>query len=296
MKVLNFGSLNIDYVYDVEHFVERGETISSNNLQIFPGGKGLNQSIALSKAGISVYHAGIIGEDGEFLKEILEAANVNTKYLQKTKKVRTGNAIIQKDKNGDNCILLYSGSNHCITKDMVDEILNDFENGDFILLQNEINEISYIVKEAHKKGMKVILNPSPMNEKILEIPLECVDYFILNEIEAQHLVGEKKENEILLECLQKKFPNAELILTLGEDGCMYSGKEGRFEQKSYQVPVVDTTAAGDTFTGYYLAEIFRKHSVKEALKMATRASALAVMKKGASPSIPVLKEVLEFED
>lgn len=294
MKVLNFGSLNIDYVYEVEHFVTKGETISSHTLQIFPGGKGLNQSIALSKAGISVYHAGVIGEDGEFLKDLLKESEVDTKYLQKTDKVRNGNAIIQKDENGDNCIILYNGSNHCITKAMVDKVLSEFQLGDFILLQNEINEVPYIVEQAHKRGLKVVLNPSPMDQSILEIPLQYVDYFILNEVEAQGLVKKTGSAFELLKALQEKFPNAELILTLGDKGCIYTGKEGELEQRAYSVSVVDTTAAGDTFTGYYLASILNGNTVKEALTIATKASALAVTRKGASPSIPTMDEVMEF--
>ena len=182
MKVLNFGSLNIDYVYSLDHFVQKGETISSDALNIFPGGKGLNQSLALGRAGVSTIHAGAVGKDGEFLLKLLQESGVNIDYVQFLDSVQTGTAIIQKDKEGDNCIILYSGANHKISKAQVQKTIANFAEGDFLLLQNEINEIDSIMKLAHERGMKIVLNPSPMNEAILALPLEYVDYFLLNEV------------------------------------------------------------------------------------------------------------------
>lgn len=294
MKILNFGSLNIDYVYSLNHFVQKGETITSDKLNVFAGGKGLNQSIALSRAGGNVYHAGAIGADGVFLEEVLNEAGVDTRFLMKYEDVRTGNAIIQKDRGGDNCIILYGGANQAITKEMADEVLSAFGEGDWLFLQNEISEIPYIVEKAHKRGMRIVLNPSPMNEKILRINLNYIDCFILNEVEAHALVREDADQAALLNQLKERFPHAEIVLTLGEKGSVYVGAEGIAEQKAYQVATVDTTAAGDTFIGYYMAERLQGESVKEALDMASRASAIAVSKKGAAPSIPKRDEVLHF--
>lgn len=294
MKILNFGSLNIDYVYSLSHFVQKGETITSDKLNVFAGGKGLNQSIALSRAGGNVYHAGAIGADGVFLEEVLNEAGVDTRFLMKYEDVRTGNAIIQKDRGGDNCIILYGGANQAITKEMADEVLSAFGEGDWLFLQNEISEIPYIVEKAHKRGMRIVLNPSPMNEKILRINLNYIDCFILNEVEAHALVREDADQDALLNQLKERFPHAEIVLTLGEKGSAYAGAEGIAEQKAYQVATVDTTAAGDTFIGYYMAERLQGESVKEALDMASRASAIAVSKKGAAPSIPKRDEVLHF--
>lgn len=294
MKILNFGSLNIDYVYSLNHFVQKGETITSDKLNVFAGGKGLNQSIALSRAGGNVYHAGAIGADGVFLEEVLNEAGVDTRFLMKYEDVRTGNAIIQKDRGGDNCIILYGGANQAITKEMADEVLSAFGEGDWLFLQNEISEIPYIVEKAHKRGMRIVLNPSPMNEKILRINLNYIDCFILNEVEAHALVREDADKDALLNQLKERFPHTEIVLTLGEKGSVYVGAEGIAEQKAYQVATVDTTAAGDTFLGYYMAERLQGESVKEALDMAARASAIAVSKKGAAPSIPKRDEVLHF--
>lgn len=291
MKVLNYGSLNIDNVYSVEHFVRGGETLSSSKMEIFSGGKGLNQSIALSKSGVEVWHAGAVGEsDGEFLLRQLEEAGVNVSLVAHTAG-KTGHAIIQRDMEGQNCILLYGGANQEITKEQVDQAMSHFEEGDFLVLQNEINEIGYIMEKAHEKGMKIVLNPSPMDEKIGTYPLEYVDYFLLNEIEAGDICKENGSGEELIRKLSRKFPGAKIVLTLGGDGSMYKDGEEILTQPIYKVPVVDTTAAGDTFTGFFIGGLMRGENPKEALDHAAKAAAIAVSRAGAAPSIPDRSEL-----
>ena len=291
MKILNFGSLNIDMVYDVDNFVRPGETISSLKMEKFAGGKGLNQSIALSKAGADVYHAGMIGNDGEFLKEILKENNVDTTYL-KSVDGPSGHAIIQVDKNGHNCILLYSGSNSMINEEFVDNVWENFDKGDLILLQNEISCLAYIIDKAHEKGLTIALNPSPMNEIIRNCNLGFVDYFILNEVEAELLTSEKNIDSMIKK-LNDLFPSAKIVLTLGEQGSIYSFNDILLKQDVFKVEAVDTTAAGDTFTGFFLSSICNGISPKEALKISSKASSMAVCIKGAGNSIPKLNDVLK---
>lgn len=222
MKILSFGSLNIDYVYSVPHFVKKGETLSAKELNVYTGGKGLNQSIALARAGVETYQAGAIGTDGMFLLEQLKEAGVKTDLVKILDDVRTGNAIIQNDDEGDNCIVLFGGANQAITKEQVDEVFKDFTNEDYLLIQNEINELSYIVEKAKEEGMKIILNPSPMNEKIMKLPLDQIDYFILNEIEAMQILEMDKPEEIdgkyIASLLHERFKDATIVLTLGSEG------------------------------------------------------------------------------
>ena len=298
MRVLCFGSLNIDYTYKVDHFVGKGETLSSESLQVFSGGKGLNQSIALAKAGADTYHAGAIGEDGRFLLKIMEDAGVHTEYVAELPDVRTGNAIIQNDREGDNCILLYGGANQAVTQEQVDEGLSHFQAGDFLVLQNEINELEYIVRKAHEKKMKIVLNPSPMNEKVTALPLDFVDYFMLNEVEAGQILGRAVQDgydgEALASALLARFPDAAVVLTLGGDGSVYMDREKTIRQPVYKVKAVDTTAAGDTFTGFFIGGIMNGLTVNEAMDQASRAAAVAVTRQGAAPSIPLLEEVKQF--
>lgn len=297
MKVLCFGSLNIDYTYQVDHFVKKGETLSSDKLNVFSGGKGLNQSIALARAGARTYHAGAVGEDGVFLLQQLEDAGVNTDCVAVLPDMRSGHAVIQNDREGDNCILLYGGANQAITRDQADRVLERFQAGDFLVLQNEINELDYIMERAAEKGMKIVLNPSPINEKILHLPLECVDYLVLNEVEAVQILGEQiseaENGQKLAVALRKRFTGAAVVLTMGAAGSVYMDENETVCQEAYRVQAVDTTAAGDTFTGFFIGALIRGLSHKEAMAEAAKAAAIAVTRPGASPSIPKLKEVEE---
>ena len=299
MKILSFGSLNIDYVYSVPHFVKKGETLSAKELNVYTGGKGLNQSIALARAGVETYQAGAIGTDGMFLLEQLKEAGVKTDLVKILDDVRTGNAIIQNDDEGDNCIVLFGGANQAITKEQVDEVFKDFTNEDYLLIQNEINELSYIVEKAKEEGMKIILNPSPMNEKIMKLPLDKIDYFILNEIEAMQILKMDKPEEIdgkyIASLLHERFKDATIVLTLGSEGSVCISDDEYVEQSIYKVKAIDTTAAGDTYTGYFIAGILNGKTIKESMDIASKASAIAVTRQGAAPSIPVLEEVEEYK-
>lgn len=294
MKILNFGSLNIDYTYNVDHILIGGETLSASDRNVYAGGKGLNQSLALARAGIDVWHAGAIGKrDGKILLDTLKANYVHTDYLKILENDPSGHTFIQVDKNGQNCILVYGGSNQMITSGQVDQTLKHFNKDDFILLQNEINKVSYIMEKAHEKEMKIVFNPSPFDEKIKNLPLEYVDFFLINEIEAAGLANGKSDSE-LLDHLVQRFPNSHFIMTVGSKGAYFAYQNIRKHQGVYDVKVVDTTAAGDTFTGYFLKSYLDGKSPQSCLKIASAASAIAVSKAGASTSIPNEQEVKEF--
>lgn len=297
MKILNFGSLNIDYVYSVDHFVQKSETISSSQMNIFSGGKGLNQSTALGRAGAQVFHAGRIGKGGEFLVEQLKEAGVNTDLVVLDSQCSTGHAIIQNDAEGDNCILLYGGANQRITKEQIDATLDQFDAGDYLVLQNETSNLPYLMEKAAEKQMKIVLNPSPMDEKIKALPLDKVTLFFVNEIEAAQILGQKEleSTQEAAAAFRSMFPQAAVVLTLGSQGSVYIGKDQVIPQKCYKVKAVDTTAAGDTFTGFFVSAISKGKSPKEALDLASRASAIAVSRPGAAPSVPTLDEVENWE-
>lgn len=294
MKVLNFGSLNVDYVYNVDHMVQEGETLSSSGMNIFLGGKGFNQSAALAKAGLEVYHAGQIGEDGLGFLEGCREYGIHSDFIRKVEG-KSGHTIIQVDKNGQNCILLYGGSNRSITKEFVDDVLSHFEKGDFLVLQNEINMMDYIIDAAYEKGMTIVLNPSPMDANLDNCDMNKVSYFLLNEIEGEQLTGEENLDKVPGKLLEK-YPNAKIVLTLGQEGSVYMDKEQTVRQGIYKVKAVDTTAAGDTFTGYFIAGVIAGEPIPQVLSRAAKASAIAVSRKGAAPSIPFRKEVDAFEN
>lgn len=291
MKILNFGSLNYDYVYSVDHIVEPGETLNSVKMETFCGGKGLNQSIALARAGIKVYHAGIVGADGETLINICKENGVDISNIEKSEG-KSGHTIIQVEEKGQNCILLFGGSNRCFTKKFINTVLSSFEKGDIVLLQNEINLVDYIIEKSYKKGMKIILNPSPFDSALKQCDLSKVSIFLVNEIEGEQITGERDANKILSAMLNK-YPNAKIVLTLGSKGAIYKDKEQEYYQKPYKVDAVDTTGAGDTFTGYFISSLINNITVNKALDMASKAAAISVSREGATTSIPFMKEVVE---
>ena len=290
MKVLVFGSCNIDYVYRLDHIVEKGETVTTCNFEIFPGGKGLNQSIAAAKAGADVYFAGCVGKNSEILTDILSENNVDISLIDKVAE-KNGHAIIQVDRNGENSIFLYPGSNEKITKEYVDFVLGNFNSGDFILLQNEINNLGYIVEKAFQKGMQIVLNPSPFNEKLNSINFNHISYLILNEVELK-TISQSDNIKSGLKLIKSSYPNIKVMLTLGENGCVYTDNETKIYRAAYDVDVIDTTAAGDTFTGYFVAELTTNKTYEEILKFSSAASALSISKKGAAVSIPDRKDVI----
>jgi len=292
MKIYNIGSLNIDYVYRMDHFVRPGETLAPEELNIFPGGKGLNQSVALARAGAKVIHAGAVGSDGGFLLDILKEAGADVSGVR-TNSVPTGHAIIQVDKSGQNSILLFAGANHSLTREHVEAVLADAEAGDMLLLQNETNLLSEIFEIAHEKGLQIVFNPSPFSEKLLTLPLQYVKWWFCNEIEGAALSGER-EPEKIAQALLEKYPDSNIILTLGGDGCIFKSKHETLSQGIFRVEAADTTAAGDTFTGYFLARVGAGESVGQALKLAAAASAIVVSRVGASSAIPGLAETRRF--
>ena len=242
-----------------------------------------------------MFHAGAIGKDGMFLLDLLKNSGIQIEHVRVLEGVQTGTAIIQKEKSGDNCIILYSGANHEISEKDIEETFQNFSEGDVLILQNEINAIGRIMEEAHQKGMQIILNPSPMNESIFQLPLEFVHYFILNEIEAAQilkldLVTVENAEKIVRE-LHQRYPQSKIVLTLGAEGSLYFDGELLLRQNAYKAKVVDTTAAGDTFTGYFVAGILNGDSVKTAMERATHAAAIAISRLGAAPSIPYAKEL-----
>lgn len=290
MKVLNIGSLNLDYVYSVDHIILPGETEASGTRNVFLGGKGINQSIALAKAGAEVYHGGLIGNGGQSFLDACKEYGVHADFIRKVDAL-DGHTIIQIDKNAQNSILLFGGTNQMLTEEFVDEILSHFTSEDILLLQNEVNLLPYIVDQAYAKGMQIALNPSPFNNKLDAVDMTKIGIFLLNEVEGNQLTGLTKPDQIL-DTLRELYPHAKVVLTLGKNGAMYADETQRVFQPIFKVKAVDTTAAGDTFTGYFLAGLMAGMPIQDVLKMSAKAASIAVTRAGAVPSIPYRDEVL----
>jgi len=296
MRILNFGSTNIDIVFSVDHIVKPGETLGSSSLTRSTGGKGANQSVAVAKAGQhEIFHAGRIGPDGLWIKDKLQQMGVRTDFVFDGE-TPTGQALIQVASDGQNSIVLYAGANKEFTDVGIDEILANFSKGDWVMLQNEINNLAHIIESAYSRGLPICFNPAPFDNSVNDLPLEHIALFVLNEVEAEGLSG-VSDPEASMDILTEKFPESEIIITLGGAGVRYGkGKDIRHGFGTWNVPVVDTTAAGDTFIGCYIANIAKGATVPEALHIASAASSVTVMRNGAMDSIPTPDEFSILEN
>jgi ribokinase len=289
MPVLNFGSCCIDHVYRVPHFAAAGETLPCSNYQVHPGGKGLNQSIAMAAAGAKVRHAGKVGEDGRWLLDLMAIKNIDI-GMMKIDPGLTGHANIQVTPEGENSIVLFGGANRTITKSHIDEVLEDAHYGDFLLLQNEISALDYIIDQACEKGMRIVFNAAPMSPDVNALPLEAIELLVINEIEGFELTTKTAPKDII-KVLSSRFTSTNILLTLGAAGSLYADKCNSVFQPAIEVKAIDTTAAGDTYVGFFLAGYSAGKSVAECLAMATSAAALCVTRAGAATSIPSIGEL-----
>ena len=285
-KILNIGSLNLDYVYAVPHFVAAGETLLASRRDVFAGGKGLNQTVAAARAGAKVFHAGAVGADGDMLLALLRDAGADVSAVRRVD-VPTGHAAIQVTPQGENAIWILGGANRSVSADAVEGALGKVAAGDILLLQNEINGLDAILRRAAEKGLRILFNPAPMEAAVKDLPLHLLDTLIVNEGEGRALAGDMDD-------LRAAYPRQKILLTQGRRGAMlWTGSELLF-RPAFPVKALDTTAAGDCFLGYYAAALSEGQPYARALRLASAASALAVQRRGAAPSIPMRREVEAF--
>ncbi|MBJ7537369.1 ribokinase [Marinomonas transparens] len=292
MTIYNFGSINLDHLYQLDHFVRPGETMASNSYQRLLGGKGANQSVALAKAGADVKHVGAIHHTDQSILQQLQSLGVDIGLIALLD-VPTGHAIIQLNKEAENAIILYQGANHALTEAQVDQVLEQATAEDWVLLQNETNLIEYIMRKAQQQGVKVAFNPAPMDAELTKQVLPFVDLLIVNEVEAMDLIGVDNVDAAITG-LPAAYPDLAVLMTLGKAGVRYFKKDINVFVKAFSVEAVDTTAAGDTFIGFCLSSLMNNDEMTQALTRACAASAICVTRLGAAITIPTAQDVTEF--
>jgi len=284
--VFNFGSINVDHIYQMPHFVRPSETLASQSLQTVLGGKGANQSVALARAGATVQHIGRLSEADKWAYDLLAKNGVGVNSIDLCEEA-SGHAIIQVDAQGENAIVLHGGANQGFNIDQLETALSNAKPGDYLLMQNECNLIESAFEMGLSKGLKIVLNPAPMSAGIKSLPLEKLDTLVVNQIEAE-MLSECQQLDEIVQCLESMLPNTRIVVTLGADGACLVKDKAKVKAESVAAEVVDTTAAGDTFVGYFLAGIINGLNEQATLEQACRAGALAVSLAGAIPSIPSL--------
>ena len=204
-----------------------------------------------------------------------------------------GTAVIQVTKEGENAILLYGGSNKSVTPSYIDDVLNSFDKDTMVVLQNEISNVNDIIDKAYEKGMSIALNPSPVTKSICAVDFNKVSWLVVNEIEGALISGEEDSQKVLHK-LSKQYPNTGIVLTKGKDGVEVVQSTNHYENKAYKTTVVDTTGAGDTFFGYFVAGIAQNMDIQSNIMRASMASAITVSGQGAAASIPKAPLVQEW--
>lgn len=293
------GSLNMDLVVNVDTMPKPGQTIIGSNFKEVPGGKGVNQAVAMARLNGNVSMIGKVGEDGfgQTLINSLKNDKVDTTYIQ-TSKGATGVALITVDKNAQNSIVVSPGANFEVKEDDIDNNIEAIKNSDIVVLQLEtpLNTIKYALNKAKELNKYTILNPAPAVKLDDEI-IKNVDLLTPNETELEIISGVSIETE---EDIQKAAQIMiekgvkELIVTLGSKGSLYINKEKSMFKKAYKVEAVDTTAAGDSYTGALAVALSQDKNIEDAMDFASKVGALSVLKEGAQSSLPTLEDVKNF--
>lgn len=300
-KITVVGSLNMDLVVNVEKMPKVGQTVIGSNFKEVPGGKGANQAVAMARLNGKVNMIGKVGQDG-FGKELLNALKkdkVNIEHVKTEKNISSGVALITVNEDADNSIVVAPGANYELKKDDIDDCIDAIKESDIVVIQLEvpIDTVRYTLEKSKELNKYTILNPAPAVKLGDEI-IKNVDLLTPNETELEILSGiQIKEDEDILSAAKSLINKGvkELIVTLGSKGALYINKDMHKMYKSYKVNAVDTTAAGDSFTGAVAVSLANDENIDKAIDFASKVGALSVTKEGAQSSLPYLKEVINFE-
>ena len=298
-KICVIGSLNMDLVVNVDTMPKKGQTLIGRAFKEVPGGKGANQAVAMARLGADIRMIGKVGKDsfGETLINQLKYDKVKTNYIHR-EDCASGVAMITVDKNAENSIVVAPGANFKVLEKDIDKCIEAIDESDIVVLQLEtpINTIKYALQKSKELGKYTILNPAPA-VKLEDSIIENVDLLTPNETELEILSGVKIENEDDI----KKAANVliekgvkQLIVTLGSKGSLYIDKDNIKLKKSYKVEAIDTTAAGDSYTGALAVAFAQDKDIDEAMDFASKVGALAVTKEGAQSSLPTMEDVNNF--
>ena len=285
--IINFGSINIDHVYRVANLPAAGETVTARSYDKFLGGKGVNQSIAIARAGARVVHVGAVGQDGDWALEQINRYGVSTDAVDRLD-CATGHAVIFVDDHAENQIVIEGGANRRLQQSSVDQVLSLANpQTDWVLLQNETNLADAIVSSAAALGIRIAYAAAPFVAETTIALLPRIQLLVVNEGEAEALA-----NALGVE--PAAIPVAELLITRGADGAELLSGGHCYQQPVFPVQAVDTTGAGDTFTGSFLARYASGDSIETSLAYAAAASALQVTQPGAAAAIPEASAVQQL--
>jgi len=293
----------MDLVLNVPRYPLPGETLAGGRFRTIPGGKGANQAVACARIGgdsTKVAMIACIGDDpfGSELRTALRSNKIDDSHVSTIVGKPSGVASILVDSSGQNSIVLAGGANDSLSPEHIDAGLNLIQQAHIVVLQLEspLATIRHAIKLAHRLGKTIVLNPAPA--KVLETDLlNQVEYLIPNEVEAAMLAGldiNNLDKNFIAESAARKLRaagSANVLVTLGEKGVYADLRSKSFHSSAQPVVAVDTTAAGDTFIGGFVASLARGCNEGDAIACGQRAAALSVARVGAQTSIPYYHEL-----
>lgn len=299
-KILILGNSNVDFVFKIPRFHHPGETILAESQVTFFGGKGANQAMTAKRLGGNVYFITKVGNDlyGKSYRQHLIKNGLDRRMILQNKKIPTGMAAIELTPEGENRIVAYSGANGSLSAKDLKRLQSCWRGIDVFVTQLEIPlaTVERGMRLAKDQGSLILLNPSPPAQLPPHL-LSLVDFIVPNEVEAQSLTGIKwKGGQDLLKIAKKllEMGTKNVVITLGPKGLFFKNRTEEIWMKAFRVKVVDTTAAGDAFTGALACGLSEHKPIREVLRFANGAGALATTKLGAQPSLPLRKELETF--
>lgn len=283
MKLYNIGSINKDFVYRLSRLPAPGETLAAQDFSVSLGGKGTNISVAVARAGGSVCHIGAVGQGDQDILDMLQSQGVDCGAIDRVSAV-TGHAVVYVDDNSENQIVIVGGANHAISEAHIRASLAGAVAGDWLLLQNETTANDMGLKIAREKGMKVALVAAPFDAETLPDLIQRVDFVSMNKTEIH-------EFEAAIGRPFRQVDGTDFLITYGADGAEFVSGGVETKIAAHKVTPVDTTGAGDTFFGAFMAKYAAGDTVADAMTYASAAAALQVQRLGASVAIPQDAEV-----
>ena len=286
MTIYNLGSINVDHLYMLERIPKPGETLSSLETHITIGGKGLNISVAAHRSGADVRHIGVVGSADPSVLDMIAGLGLDRALISQVD-VQTGHAIIYVDENSENSIVVHGGANHCFSESQIRTALSSAQPNDWLVLQNETNANEIGISIAREKGMKIALVAAPFNAKKMPEQIKKVDLVSMNKTESELF-------EVISGTSIGNLKSIDFLITYGADGAVFLSDGVTQRIAAHKVHSIDTTGAGDTFFGVFMAHYTGRGCVKTALKKANAAAAIIVQRRGVASVVPSQKEIDTF--
>lgn len=292
VNILNFGTLYAECIYTVGNLDFSDDTLEIESSQTFAGGRGLNISVALSRAGISkIFHAGYVGASSEFLREALKNSGVNTANLKLVDKPSAHSIVLLEDETRSKK-LYFKGVNNEVSLEFAETVLNRFSCEDILIIDDGVSNFEYIIGMAHEKNMKIFIAPE---NPVINLDLNLIDYIFINEIQAKN-ISKRESRQDIVKFFKSNYPLLCVVINFGKNGYVCIAKKQTLFQSSLKKEHIDFTASFDAFIGYFIACVLRGKKLQYTLLLSAASLAICSAKKGSAFSIPYENEVLRELD